>query len=143
MPLITDGCACGCYLLESDHPRHRGYTYIGFTVNPNRRLRQHNGFEKGGAKRTEGRRPHTMVLFVHGFSSNTAAEQFEWAWTNPKQSKKLRDLVPSGSRTLAARIHVLTILLTKVLPYRYMPPPSPRPDPPPPSKRYSPTASCR
>ena len=44
----------GCYLLESRHPRGKGRTYVGFTVNPRRRLRQHNGEIANGACKTKG-----------------------------------------------------------------------------------------
>ena len=32
-----------CYLLCSHAPTHKDNTYVGFTVNPARRIRQHNG----------------------------------------------------------------------------------------------------
>jgi structure-specific endonuclease subunit SLX1 len=39
-----------CYLLASKHPSYSNHAYIGFTNDPRRRLRQHNGEIEGGAK---------------------------------------------------------------------------------------------
>ncbi|KAF7116338.1 hypothetical protein CNMCM5793_004504 [Aspergillus hiratsukae] len=79
-----------CYLLRST-VRHASL-YIGSTPNPARRLIQHNGVVKGGARRTAAQklRPWEMVMVVEGFTSRLAALQFEWAWQNPWYSRHLR-----------------------------------------------------
>lgn len=64
-----------CYLLRSTCPRIKGRTYIGFTVNPRRRIRQHNGEISSGAWRTRNGRPWEMVLCIYGFPTNVAALQ--------------------------------------------------------------------
>eukprot|EP00727_Mastigamoeba_balamuthi_P014333 m51a1_g9524 putative structure-specific endonuclease (257) ;mRNA; f:760853-761873 len=84
-----------CYLLTSLSPRHALQTYIGFTTDPRRRLRQHNGELAHGAKRTSTRRPWEMVVVVHGFETKELALQFEWAWQHPAVSRRARD-TPAG-----------------------------------------------
>ncbi|TKY47238.1 Structure-specific endonuclease subunit SLX1 [Spatholobus suberectus] len=79
-----------CYLLASLSPRYKGHTYIGFTVNPRRRIRQHNGEIGCGAWRTKKRRPWEMVLCIYGFPTNVSALQFEWAWQHPVESLAVR-----------------------------------------------------
>ncbi|CAG8002194.1 unnamed protein product [Penicillium olsonii] len=78
-----------CYLLRST-VRHASL-YIGSTPNPIRRLSQHNGVAKGGAKRTarDKLRPWEMSLVVEGFMSRVGALQFEWAWQHPEKSRHL------------------------------------------------------
>lgn len=68
------------YLLVST----KGATYVGATVDLNRRLRQHNKEIKGGAHATSAKvakgetwRRH---CYVSGFPNWSAALQFEWRW---------------------------------------------------------------
>jgi structure-specific endonuclease subunit SLX1 len=65
-----------CYLLAATDSNK---TYIGATIDPDRRLRQHNGQIGGGAKATRGHAWYRVAL-VSGFPDERAALQFEWAW---------------------------------------------------------------
>ncbi len=67
-----------CYLLVSEDKDNQR-TYIGATIDPDRRLAQHNGQKGGGAKATRGRSWHRVAL-VSGFPDERAVLQFEWAW---------------------------------------------------------------
>ena len=68
------------YLLMSTN----GSTYVGATIDVNRRLRQHNSEIKGGAKRTTTKsckgEVWERVCYVGGFPNWRAALQFEWRW---------------------------------------------------------------
>ena len=65
-----------CYLLFTTDLRQ---TYIGATVDPTRRLRQHNQELVGGARKTKGR-AWKRALYVGGFPDWVDALQFEWSW---------------------------------------------------------------
>ena len=70
-------CDWLCYVIRSDNR-----SYVGITNNLARRLRQHNGEIKGGAKATRGRQ-WSLVCTVHDFPSVKALKQFEWRMHHP------------------------------------------------------------
>jgi len=86
-------CVCltmsfACYCLCSDE----GRTYVGFTVNLDRRLRQHNQELTGGARATHGRH-WKRICSVVGFPTKQSALQFEWKWKRLTQKAKGKDAV--------------------------------------------------
>jgi predicted GIY-YIG superfamily endonuclease len=80
-----------CYILTSLKDGCKDHTYIGFTINPKRRLRQHNGEITNGAARTSKKRPWEMIAVVYGFPTKKEALAFEWNWQKPFTSKLLRN----------------------------------------------------
>lgn len=94
------------YILVSQSSPH--LTYVGYTVDPVRRWRQHNGFIKGGATKTSRHRPWRMHCFVTGFPTERDALHFEWRLWHPTGSP--RDRV--GLRmNLARRLELLKTVL--------------------------------
>lgn len=92
-----------CYMLYSSE----GQTYIGATVDPNHRLRQHNCEIKGGARATKARVIQGQVwnraCHVRGFPDKIAALQFEWRWKqlSRRVSNEFRHLSPVERRIQA------------------------------------------
>ncbi len=90
-----------CYLLKSVCTPTSKSTYIGFSTEPHRRLRQHNGeLKNGGACHTAKRRPWVHIAIVEGFPSKVLALQFEWQWQHPCRSR-LRHMVTLAGGTTA------------------------------------------
>jgi predicted GIY-YIG superfamily endonuclease len=93
------------YLLESTD----GATYVGATVDVDRRLKQHQGFLAGGAHLTEMRNSKgecwDRVCYVKNFPDWSAALQFEWRW------KQLSRKLPMKMKPRERRLKALQTLL--------------------------------
>ena len=94
-------------------------TYVGATVDLNRRLRQHNGEIKGGAYATTTKvaqgKLWRRVCYVKGFPLWQTALQFEWRW---KQLSRKINLPPLEKRQKALdRLLSLDRPTTKAIPY--------------------------
>lgn len=89
------------YFIESTN----GSTYIGATVNLERRIRQHNKEIKGGAIATSNKvlngEVWSYVCYVENFPNYNEALKFEWRWKqisrilqkkNPKQNPREKRL---------------------------------------------------
>jgi predicted GIY-YIG superfamily endonuclease len=100
-----------CYLLRSLSSSTT--SYIGFTNNPRRRIRQHNGEIKNGARKTIKQRPWIHVAIISGFPNKIVALQFEWQWQHPKESRIIRDQIDGIilHRGWQSNIKLLHILL--------------------------------
>ena len=88
----------------------RDATYVGATVDLERRLRQHNKEIKGGATATSIRvlKGDTWIraAYVQGFPDWQAALQFEWRW------KHLSRKLPAKMDPLTRRMKALKELLS-------------------------------
>ena len=62
-------------------------TYIGYTINPENRLKQHNGEKSGGAKYTRGNK-WEFAFIISGFETSQNALQCEWRLKNPYGRRK-------------------------------------------------------
>lgn len=93
------GMSYACYCLVSE----KGTTYVGFSTNVDRRLRQHNCEIQGGAKATHGK-TWKRICTVLGFPTQQSALQFEWKWKH--LTRKMR-----GFTAVERRCEALTVLL--------------------------------
>lgn len=101
MNIDDDKKAWYCYFLYSSE----GQTYIGATIDPDRRLRQHNGELSGGARATCIRvaqgQTWKRMCYVQGFPDKTSALQFEWRWKSLSRKKEYASLTPVDRRIQA------------------------------------------
>ena len=74
-PHFTDHACAPLALRRQQHrlERARDHRYVGFTVNPKRRIRQHNGDIVSGAKKTSKKRPCVAAAFLPGMCHRSSA----------------------------------------------------------------------
>ena len=75
-----------CYII---HTPHTDRTYNGYTVNLERRLKQHNGFLKGGARATHNKGPwkYLVVLTSDCWECASEAMKHEWSIKYPTRRR--------------------------------------------------------
>lgn len=105
------------YLLVSTH----GNTYVGATVNLDRRLRQHNKEIKGGAHATgikvSNGETWVRAMHVSGFPDWQSALQFEWRWKQLSRSISIK-MCPLKRRMLAlSKLLQLKQSTSKAIPF--------------------------
>jgi predicted GIY-YIG superfamily endonuclease len=104
------------YLLQSSS----GCTYVGATIDLDRRLDQHNKLLKGGAKATSNRveRGEMWVRMAHvkNFPDWQSALQFEWRWK--QLSRSVNEKKPLKRRAVALKkLLSLDRSTSKAIPY--------------------------
>lgn len=80
--IFTPDCKFFCYIIYSENR-----TYNGYTVNLEKRLRQHNGELKGGAKSTRGRSWEYLAVISDPLWTKQDAMKFEWLMRYPTRKK--------------------------------------------------------
>ena len=97
-----------CYILFNDT---NNKTYNGYTNNPHRRLRQHNGEIKGGAKYTTREAAkstewkYLAIIYCEQFDHNLAL-CFEWMVKYPTR-KRPRPKEYQGAKGRLSSLHLL------------------------------------
>jgi len=96
------------YFIQSTN----GSTYIGATVNLDKRIRQHNKEIKGGATATSIKVSKgeiwSYICYVENFPTWNEALKFEWRWKH--LSRQIQKLKPS-QRPIERRLEALKTLL--------------------------------
>jgi structure-specific endonuclease subunit SLX1 len=96
-----------CYILYNDN---NNKTYNGYTVNPLRRIRQHNSEIKGGAKYTTRSKvewKYLLIIESEQFDKNNAL-CFEWMLKYPTRKKPK----PKEFQGIMGRLKSLPLVLS-------------------------------
>jgi len=86
--LISHDFGHMCYILQSIN--YPSKIYIGYTVDINHRIKQHNGLLVGGAKKTKKYLPWKIVCVIRGFYEPSSALRFEYRLQKLSKRKDLK-----------------------------------------------------
>lgn len=102
--IIKEHC---CYILKSRNSRK---TYVGYSNDPKKRLRRHNGELAGGARYTKTGRPWKHLIIIGGFVSKNKALSFE---------KRLKLTKGKNKVGIRGRAESLNLLMKKIIVKEY------------------------
>jgi len=102
-------------LLCADHS-----LYCGITIDLKKRLRQHNGEIKGGAKYTRGRGPHRIV-FIKKAMNRSIASKLEYQFKQLSRKNKIDIINQAFPRQLQALDQNHLLLLQELPPQFQLP----------------------
>ncbi|KAL1324702.1 hypothetical protein HN51_034858 [Arachis hypogaea] len=88
---------CVYLILSTNHPIK---TYVGVTTNFPRRLKQHNGKLKGGAKASRAGRPWICACLICGFADRSEACVFESKWKDFSRKSPRKSQGGSSSKQI-------------------------------------------
>lgn len=74
-------------MLRNSEEKYKNHSYCGYTINFSRRIRQHNGEIKGGAKATSRSNCWQFMFLITGFKTNHNALSCEWKLKHPDGKK--------------------------------------------------------
>ena len=77
-----------CYILCNTDEKYKNCSYVGYTVNPARRIRQHNGEIVGGSKSTHKKGHWEFFCVISGFKTSNNAMSCEWRLKHPDNKKR-------------------------------------------------------
>jgi predicted GIY-YIG superfamily endonuclease len=105
-----------CALLN---PKYKGRQYIGFTVNPRRRIRQHDGELGNGTWRTHSKRPWEMILSVHGFCTQVLTSAIRVGLAAPNKAFGCLCLIPPLDRSTSQKMVLSSMHQTNLESYLF------------------------
>ena len=92
------------YILEST--THPNKVYTGYTSDIEKRLKQHNGLLRSGAKSTRRYRPWKIHCYVDGFESSTEALKFEYKIKHRRLGSGISGRISTINRELKPHLKI-------------------------------------